>query len=82
MQEEAGDMGLIPGLGRLPRGGKGNPLRYSFLENSKDRQDWWAAIHGVSKSQDTLSNGANMHIINSIRHMVNNTVVILYGNSY
>ena len=50
-REDAGDVGLIAGLGRFPRGGKGNPLRYSFLDNSMDREDWWAAIHGVSKSQ-------------------------------
>ena len=46
----AGDMGLIPGSGRSPGGGYGNPLQYSRLENFKDRGAWWATVHGVAKS--------------------------------
>ena len=38
----AGDMGLIPGSGRSPGEGNGNPLQYSCLENSMDRGAWWA----------------------------------------
>ena len=38
----AGDAGLIPGSGRSPRGGNGNPLWYSCLQNSMDRGAWWA----------------------------------------
>ena len=45
----AGDVGLIPGLGRSPEEGNGNPLQYSCLENSMDRGAWWS--HGVAKSQ-------------------------------
>ena len=45
------DMGLIPGLGRSPRGGHGNPLQYSCLENPMDRGAWRAMVHGVAKSQ-------------------------------
>ena len=45
----AGDTGLIPGLGRSPREGNGNPLQYSHLENSMDRGDWQATVHGVAK---------------------------------
>ena len=45
---DAGDTGLIPGLGRSPGGGHRNPLLYSYLENSKDRGAWWATGHGVS----------------------------------
>ena len=52
---DAGDMGSIPGSGRYPRGGNGNPLQYSCLENSMDRGTWWATVHGVSKSQVKLS---------------------------
>ena len=37
-----GDPGLIPGLGRFPGEGNGNPLKYSCLENSMDRGAWWA----------------------------------------
>ena len=45
------DMGSVPGLGRSPGGGNGNPLQYSCLENSMDRGDWRATVHGVAKSQ-------------------------------
>ena len=40
-----GDSGPIPGLGRSPGGGHGNPLKYSCLENPMDRGDWWATVH-------------------------------------
>ena len=46
----AGDVGLIPGSGRSPGEGHGNPLQYSCLENSMDRGAWRATVHGVSKS--------------------------------
>ena len=45
------DMGLIPGWGRSPGGGLGNPLQYSCLENTIDREAWKATVHRVSKSQ-------------------------------
>ena len=45
----AGDAGLIPGSGRVPGGGHGNPLQYSCLENPKDRGAWQATFHGVSR---------------------------------
>ena len=47
----AGDPGSIPGLGRSPGEGKGNPLQCSCLENPMDRGAWQAAVHGVTKSQ-------------------------------
>ena len=46
----AGDLGSIPGWGRSPGGGNGNPLQYSCLENSVDRGTWEATVHGVTKS--------------------------------
>ena len=46
----AGDLGSIPGLGRSPEGGHGNPLQYSCLENHMDRGVWWATVLGVTKS--------------------------------
>ena len=46
----AGDTGLIPGSGRSPGGGHGNPLQYSCLENPMDREAWWATVHRVAKS--------------------------------
>ena len=47
----AGDTGSIPGWGRSPRGGHGNPLQYSCLENPMDRGAWRARVHRVTKSQ-------------------------------
>ena len=47
----AGDSGLIPGLGRFRGEGNGNPPQYSCLENSIDREAWWATVHGITKSQ-------------------------------
>jgi len=47
----AGDPGSIPGLGRSPGEGNGNPLQYSCLENSMDRGVWQATVHGVTKGQ-------------------------------
>ena len=51
----AGDPGLIPGWGRSPGKENGNPLQYSCLENLMDGGAWWAAVHGVAKSQTQLS---------------------------
>ena len=50
-----GDMGSIPGLGRSPGEGNGNPLQYSCLENPMDGGAWRAAVHGVAKSRTRLS---------------------------
>ena len=56
-----GDLGLIPGLGRSPGEGNGNPLQYSCLENPMDRGAWQATVHGVAKSQTWLSNFISFH---------------------
>ena len=50
-----GDPSLIPGLGRYPGEGNGNPIQYSCLENSMDRGTWWATVHEDAKSQIQLS---------------------------
>ena len=50
-----GDLGSIPGSGRSPGEGNGNPLQYSCLENPMDGGAWWAAVHGVTKSWTGLS---------------------------
>ena len=47
----AGDLGLIPGSGRSPGEGKGNPLQYYCLENPMDRGAWQAAVYGVANSR-------------------------------
>ena len=48
------DLGSIPGLGRSPGEGNGNPLQYSCLENSMDRGAWQAIVHGVARVRHNL----------------------------
>ena len=60
---DAGVMGSIPGLGRSPGKGNGNPLQYSWLENPMDRGVWWAIVHGISTNQTRLSDSAHPHTI-------------------
>ena len=52
----SGDLGSIPGSGKSPGEGNGNPLQYSCLENPMDGGAWWATVHGVAKSRTRLSN--------------------------
>ena len=47
----AGDLGLIPELGRSPGEGNGNPLHHPCLENLMGRGAWWASVHGVARSR-------------------------------
>ena len=51
VQEILRDVGSIPGLGRFPGAGHGNPLEYSYLENPMNRGAWWATVQRVAKSQ-------------------------------
>ena len=51
----AGNLGSIPGLGRSPGEGNGNPHQYSCLENPMGGGAWWATVHGVAKSWTQLS---------------------------
>ena len=53
---DTGDKNLIPGSGRLLGVGNGNPLQYSFLDNSMDIGAWWATVHGVAKSHTSPQN--------------------------
>ena len=50
-----GDLGSLPGSGRSPGEGNGNPFQYSCLENPMDGGAWWATVHGVTKSRTRLS---------------------------
>ena len=50
----AGDQGSIPGSGRSPGGGHGNPLQYSYLENPIDRGAWQVTVHGVARVRHDL----------------------------
>ena len=49
----AGDTGSIPGLGRSPGEGNGNPVQYSCVGNPMDSGAWWATVHGIAKESDT-----------------------------
>ena len=69
----AGDPGSIPGLGRTPGEGHGNPLRCSCLENSMNRGAWWATVHGVTKSQDTTE---------QLTHRYQNSQITLWAYWY
>ena len=60
----AGDVGLIPGLGRFAWRRNGNPLQYSCLGNCMERGAWWATVHGVAKQADMsqhLNNSYSIH---------------------
>ena len=50
----AGDVDSIPGSGRSPGGGNGNPLQYSYLKNPMDRGVWWATVQRVAKSRTQI----------------------------
>ena len=62
----AGDPGLILGLGRSPGEGHGNPLQYSCQENSVDRGAWQATVHWITKSQKRLSE-KDFHILELLK---------------
>ena len=55
-----GDLDLIPGSGRSPGAGHGNPFQYSCLENAMDRGAWWATVDGVTQSQTRLNDSTYM----------------------
>ena len=57
----AGDAGSVPGLGRVPGGGHGNPLQYSCLGNPMDREAWQAAVYGVAKCWTQLKQLSTMN---------------------
>ena len=60
------DAGLIPGLGRCPGGGKGNPLQYSCPENSMDRGAWQATIHWGHKKSDSTEHAYTLDTAGAI----------------
>ena len=59
---DAGGSDSVPGLGRSPGGGNGNPLQYSCLENPMDRGTWWATVYRVTKSRMCLAT-ENIHTL-------------------
>ena len=60
------DLSSIPGWGRSPGEGNGNPLQYSYLENPTDGGACWATVHGVAKSQTQLSDFTHLSLTLSI----------------
>ena len=68
---DTGDISLIPGLGKAPGGGHGNPLQYSCLENPMDREAWQAMVHRVSKSQTQLKRLSVYAQVNQIQDIHN-----------
>ena len=65
----AGDAGSIPGLGRSPGEGNGNPLQYSCLENSTERGAWRATVHGIPKRQCYQISLTTNFWLSSIQHV-------------
>ena len=66
-----GDLSSIPGLGRSPGEGNGNPLQYSCLENPMDGGAWWVTVHGVAKSRRWLSDFTfKQYCLNNMRSLL------------
>ena len=70
--EDIRNMGLIPGLGRSPGEGSGNPFQYSFLENPMDRETWKATVHRVAKSQTQLKQFTRQAVIIYLSNEIKN----------
>ena len=68
---KGGDLGSIPGLGRSPGEGNGNPLQYSCLQNPVDGGAWWAIVHRVAKSQTWLNDLTFTFTLIDIKHFRN-----------
>ena len=73
--EGARDVGLIPGSGRSPVGGNGNPLEYSCLENPMDRGAWQATVHRVTESD--MTERTHTHIALVVETMIEATHMAL-----
>ena len=60
----AGEVGSIPGSGRSPGGGNGNPPQDSCLKNPTERETWWATVHGMARESDTTQRlQENNHVL-------------------
>ena len=79
--EDARDGGPIPGWGRSPNVGNGNPLQYSCLEHSMDRGAWWATVHEVAECNTTewLSTGSGNGWHNSVNILKTTELYTLNG---
>ena len=76
---DIGDARLIPGLGRAPGEGNGNPLQYSCLENPMDRRAWQATVQRVAKSPTRLATQACCPLVQSTAQEHLGSVVAAYG---
>ena len=84
IQVDIRDLGLIPGSGRSPGGGRDNPFQYSYLENLMDREAWRPTVHGVSKSWTQLKQ-LSMHIhiyIHVYTHIYTYIYTCIYIDTY
>ena len=70
--------GSIPVLGRFPGGGHGNPLWYCCVENSTDKEAWWATVHRVAQSQTRLK-WLSMHALHSTWNYIQYLVITCNG---
>ena len=68
-------MGSVPGLGRSPGVGNGNPLQYFCQENPMDREAWQATVHGVASSQTQLSDEAQVSVITTVAIPLSNNML-------
>ena len=75
------DASLIPGSGRSPGGGHGNPLQYYCLENPMDRGAWWGTVHSVTQSQTWLKQ-LSMRAVNHKMHFSNYCFLRIYTQEW
>ena len=74
----AGDLGSIPGSGRSPGEGNGNPVQYSCLGHPMDRGAWWATVHGVTKESDTTEQlNKNTDVQSALRNQMQKPLLLL-----
>ena len=73
------DMGSIPGSGRSPGGGHGNPLQYSCLDNHVERKVWWATVHGGHKELGTTEPTEHAHSMGVGELDPNQVCVLLFS---
>ena len=77
-------LGSIPGLGRSPGEGNGNPFQDYCLENPMDRGSWWATVHGVAKSRTRLSDFTSVHFRSNylvsavVNHVLTMCIYLIY----
>ena len=76
------DVGSIPGSGRSPGEGNGNPLQYSCLENAMDGGAWWATVHGVTKSRTRLSDFTFTNFQSPFTHKSDFSYLLNHHNYY